>query len=337
MIRLSYILPCYNVEPYVAECLNSLYAQDVSEDEFEVICVNDCSTDGTRAIIADFAEKHSNLTLIDHEINLTAGGARNTGMKVAQGEYIWFVDPDDKIISDSAKTVWGIAKGENVDVLMFNYEIIDKANNFIKKDDTFTNSIILKGQDFVVNYFPKQFSQLCIVWRCLFRTTFLKKRELYYPIMRKAQDVCFLWKSMLVAERVASVRGVFYTYRRNPYSVANMTLDAHVMFSDRILRAYEIYKLLNNENVCIQKTLREDIETSLRWCVNSNLELLRQMSEDGRSMYYDEIVCNWDAVSSVAPYMNRKQKALFSTIGGKHLWLFKVKMLDAWEKIRKNG
>ena len=96
MRKLSIILPCYNVERYIADCLDSIYTQDLTEDEFEVICVNDCSTDGTREVIENYAS-HSNLTLIDHAENLTAGGARNTGIKAAKGEYIWFVDPDDMV------------------------------------------------------------------------------------------------------------------------------------------------------------------------------------------------------------------------------------------------
>lgn len=335
-LKLSFILPCYNVERYVADCLDSIYAQDMSEDEFEVICVNDCSTDGTRDVVVKYASKHANLILIDHAENLTVGVARNTGIKAARGEYIWFVDPDDMIKSGSAEVLYGLVKNNDLDVLLFNFETVDEDRSFLNVDNTFADSKISSGQDYVVTYFPNRFSELCIAWRCLFRRTFLMEKKLAFPKMRKAEDVSFLWKVMLVAERMASIGGVFYTYRRNPYSAANKTLDAQVMFSDRILRAYEVNKMLNEESVFIQKPLREDMEISLRWCVNSNLELLRQMPEDERIRYYDEIVCNRDAVCSVIPYMNRKQKKLFSTIGGRRLWLFKVKVLDFWEQYRKN-
>ena len=106
MIKVSFVLPCYNVERYIADCLNSIYSQDFPEEDFEVICVNDCSTDGTREVIVHYAEQHSNLNLIDHKENMTAGGARNTGIKVAQGEYIWFVDPDDMIKSEKVRRLY---------------------------------------------------------------------------------------------------------------------------------------------------------------------------------------------------------------------------------------
>ena len=176
-LNLSIILPCYNVDRYIADCLDSIYAQDLPEDEFEVICVNDCSTDGTRKIISDCAALHPNLTLIDHTENLTAGGARNTGIKAAKGEYIWFVDPDDKISPNSSGTVYKIAKGKDIDVLMFNYDIIDEANHFLEKKNVFTDSDVFGGQEYVVKYFPNHFSRLCVVWCCLFRTVFLKERD----------------------------------------------------------------------------------------------------------------------------------------------------------------
>ena len=332
MLKLSFILPCYNVERYIADCLNSIYAQGLPEDEFEVICVNDCSTDGTRKIIVEYEALHSNLTLIDHTENLTAGGARNSGIKVAKGEYVWFVDPDDKIKLNSAGAVYEVAKGRNVDILMFNYEIINEENRFLKEDHTFADSDILGGQDFVVKYFPKHFSSLCIVWRCLFRLAFLKQRNLWYPIMRKAQDVSFLWKVLLVAEKVVSVKGVYYTYRSNPYSVTKISLDAHVLFSERILFANEIALLLGQDN--INTVVRMEMMKTLHWCVNSNLEVLHKMSEEQRKRYYEEIVSNRDVVNRVRPYMNRKQKRVFYTIGGKQVWLTKIALLK-WLNARK--
>ena len=92
MIRLSIIIPFYNVEKYIAECLDSVYNQDISEEEYEVICVNDASPDNSRNIVLEYQKKHSNLTLVEHEVNKKLGAARNTGRKIARGKYIWNVD-----------------------------------------------------------------------------------------------------------------------------------------------------------------------------------------------------------------------------------------------------
>ena len=334
-LKLSYILPCYNVERYIADCLDSIYSQDLSEDEFEVICVNDCSTDGTRSIIAKFVEIHDNLQLIDHKQNLTAGGARNTGISVARGEYIWFVDPDDMIVHKSARTVYEKAKKSGVEVLLFNYETVDEKKQFIKKDNSFSDSEICGGQDFVVKYFPNHFSRLCIVWRCLFKTGFLKQHELLYPIMRKAEDVVFLWKTMLVANRVQSLGRVCYLYRDNPYSVAKKTLDAHVVFSERMLFANEIVVLFERNGIIINERIRQNMMITLVWCANSNLELLLEMNPDQRSRYYNEIISNKEVIENVKPYMNRKQRVVFSTFGGLYIWLLKIRLMDLWARCKR--
>ena len=97
MIRLSFIVPFYNVEPYIEECVRSLYAQDIPQEEYEVICVDDCSPDGSRAIVERLQKEYPTLRLLIHTENKRQGGARNTGMRESNGKYVWFVDADDYI------------------------------------------------------------------------------------------------------------------------------------------------------------------------------------------------------------------------------------------------
>lgn len=331
-LKLSYVLPCYNVERYIADCLDSIYAQDVPEDEFEVICVNDCSTDGTRSIIVDYLQKHSNLTLIDHTENLTAGGARNTGISSARGEYIWFVDPDDLIVHKRAGIVYEAAKMNDVDVLLFNYEIVDEKKQFIKKDNSFSDSEVCGGQEFIVKYFSNDLSSLCIVWRCLFRTTFLKENSLWYPKMLKAEDVSFLWKVMLVADRVASEPEVYYVYRRNPFSIGKKDLDSRGLFCERVLFANEICKILECGGQNIKTVIRSDMERTMRWCVNSVFEIIKRMTRKEQGLFFDDIKSNRGIVRRLTPYMNRKQKQVFSIAEGKRLWLLKVRIMSSFNK-----
>ena len=327
MIKLSFILPCYNVERYIADCLDSIYAQDLPEDEYEVICVNDCSTDGTRELIVHFAEQHSNLTLIDHQENLTAGGARNTGIKAAKGEYIWFVDPDDMIKSEMVSEVYEAAHEAQLDILMFNFDAVYENRAFMTSVKHFKDSEVMTGQDFVVTFFPGRFSKLCIVWRCSFRTDFLKKSLLSFPQMRKAEDVIFVWKAMLSSLRVKSLDEIAYVYRINPYSVGGAKLSAVAFFSERILYACEIVKMLETSELIINETIRMDMEKTARWCVNSNLPTLKKMSETELGDYYYEIVKHGGEIKKIKPYMGRKNRFLYSTIGGRRFWLFKVKLL----------
>ena len=91
---LSVIIPVYNAEKYVAESLDSLLKQDLPFEEYEIICVNDGSKDGSLAVLQNYAEKHPNIRIIDKE-NGGVTTARNAGLEVAKGDFIWFFDADD--------------------------------------------------------------------------------------------------------------------------------------------------------------------------------------------------------------------------------------------------
>ena len=84
----SIIIPVYNGEQYIKNCLDSIYRQGLGDDDFEVICVNDCSTDNTAQVISEYGKFHQNIRLINHETNRRQGSARNTGVKVAKGDCI---------------------------------------------------------------------------------------------------------------------------------------------------------------------------------------------------------------------------------------------------------
>lgn len=98
-IKLSYILPVYNVEQYVGNCLDTIYAQGLQEEEFEVICVNDGSTDYSLSVLEKYQNVHSNLMIktIEHS---GQSRARNMGIDYARGRYLFFVDADDYIAKD---------------------------------------------------------------------------------------------------------------------------------------------------------------------------------------------------------------------------------------------
>ncbi len=330
----SFILPCFNIGRYIAGCLDSIYAQDIPEDEFEVICVNDCSTDDTREVILSYAANHPNLTLIDHTENLTAGGARNTGIEASKGEYIWFVDPDDAIKPDCLQELYAKARETGVDILFFNYDDADENLEVQREDRTYPDSVICNGQEFILKYFKDRFSTFGIIWREIYRADFIRETGLRYPIMRKAQDVVFLWKMMLRAERVCSVSKAYYIYRSNPYSVTKHQTVAKVAFSDRILRAAEIIRMLEKNEVL--PDLKTDMLRSARWCANSNMELLSQMSKEELGRYYGEMIRHKDALAVVRPVMNRKHRILFNRTLGKWWWLAKAGLMCRLEQ-RKKG
>ena len=112
--KVSVIVPTYNVEPYLRECMDSIIGQTLKE--LEIICVNDGSTDGSLAILKEYAEKDSRVVLIDKQ-NAGYGCAMNDGLDRATGEYIGIVEPDDFVDSHMYEDLYRIAKEKDLDVI----------------------------------------------------------------------------------------------------------------------------------------------------------------------------------------------------------------------------
>lgn len=335
MINLSFILPCYNVGNYISDCLNSIYDLGWPEDTFEVICVNDCSTDNTQMVLSQYSREHSNLQLIDHTVNLTSGGARNSGIQAAQGRYVWFVDPDDMIVPAAVPTLLSRVDEDNLDILFFNNYIVDENKRGKSSQQLFANTESLPGQDYVIKFFPGELSKLCIVWRCLFRMGFIKENDLKFPIMRKSQDVVFLWKALPVANRVSSCSDFGYVYRTNPYSVANLRLKGEVLFSERMLFANEVFSILENDEVVLKQPIRTDLSQTLKWCLNSILPFLSRMDGSELSRFYSETINHREIVRRLRPFMNRKHRFLFTFLYSRELWLGVVRLLSKRPQIGK--
>ena len=119
-MKLSIIIPVYNVEKYISRCLDSLLQQDIPYSEYEVIVVNDGSPDNSAAIVAEYEKKYPNIVHIIKE-NGGPSSARNEGLKVAKGEYIWFVDADDWIQKNCFKNLLEYTYNNNLDFCEFGY------------------------------------------------------------------------------------------------------------------------------------------------------------------------------------------------------------------------
>ncbi|MDO5104876.1 glycosyltransferase [Capnocytophaga sp.] len=119
-MKLSIIIPVYNAEKYLDGCLSSLFEQQLSPADFEIILVNDGSTDNSLLICSKLAEKHTNIKVFSQE-NQGQSVARNVGLKYARGKYIYFIDSDDYLKSGYLNTLLEIIENENLDFLGFRF------------------------------------------------------------------------------------------------------------------------------------------------------------------------------------------------------------------------
>ena len=129
MPKFSVILPVYNVEKYLRECLESLVNQTLKDIEF--ICVNDGSTDSSLDILNEYAKKDSRFVIINQH-NQGQGVARNNALAVAKGEYVAFVDPDDWVETNMFEELYLKFKETNVDVIQFNFKVCFEKSGEIK-------------------------------------------------------------------------------------------------------------------------------------------------------------------------------------------------------------
>ena len=123
MPKVSVVLPCYNVAPYIGACLNSLINQTMPD--IEIICVDDKSTDDTVAIIKKYARKDNRVKLVELPQNQGVSIARNTGIDAANGEYIGFVDPDDYVDLDFYEKLYDVAVRENADIAKASLTVVN--------------------------------------------------------------------------------------------------------------------------------------------------------------------------------------------------------------------
>ena len=121
-LKLSIILPIYNVEPYVEKCLRSLEHQDMPKDDYEIICVNDGSPDNSKLIVERLQKEFSNIILIN-QTNKGVSVARNNAIKKAKGEYLLFIDPDDSVQPNCLSELLYNAKSKELDVVFFAFYI----------------------------------------------------------------------------------------------------------------------------------------------------------------------------------------------------------------------
>lgn len=142
MIAISVIIPMYNTEKYIEECLKSILNNSFSN--YEIICVNDGSTDETYEIVQEFAKQYDTITLMNQS-NLGQSAARNRALQIAKGKYVYFLDSDDVISPDSLAKLYEYLEKDSLDVLYFSGDTFFDSNNLNEQFNEFSNVYMRNG------------------------------------------------------------------------------------------------------------------------------------------------------------------------------------------------
>lgn len=195
MIFLSIVIPVYNGEECIERCLNSIWSQPLMEEDYEVICVNDCSTDNTLQVIRRLQQGHPNLHVYENAGNLRAGGSRNHGVREARGEYILFIDADDYFHAGALKQVIDYQKAHRLDILVCDFarHTLSRPNDDLVHK--FKSQQVMTGREFLVEnslpYAP---------WKYVFRKALMVDNRIFFEEKVSCEDVDWSHKIALFAQ-----------------------------------------------------------------------------------------------------------------------------------------
>lgn len=202
----------YNVEKYIGKCLNSIFSQNVSEDNFEVIVINDGTPDNSMEIVFEFGRKFNNIKIIEQQ-NQGLSVARNKGLEVATGEYIWFVDSDDSLMDNSIKEICEIIQLRSVDVIvtLLNRLKEDSGESMLEKYPE--TLCINKGQQMIAGkYYLFNKGQSGAIQRFIIRREFLLHHKLEFIPGLFHEDSEYGPRLLYLADKVYLKKKPVYNY-----------------------------------------------------------------------------------------------------------------------------
>lgn len=271
----SVIVPVYNVEQYLDECLNSIYQQ--TYENLEIIVVEDCSTDNSLNTLIKYLED-SRVKLIQHEKNSGLSAARNTGIDAAKGDYIMFVDSDDLVHLSLIELCVKYAIVNDADLITYNFKAFEdgiKLSPQLELSDVDNLKVLEQGE----NYFNQQH----FAWLKFIRTDLLKSRNLYFPVGLYYEDWPFHWELGLVANKKYHIPVELLLYRQRKTSITGS-------LGKKLLDLFKVHSLVLNlleqyKAVSLKEKFANKVKMS-QWSVLTRIDenLLVQALNDAKKI-----------------------------------------------------
>lgn len=244
-IVISIILPVYNVGPYLRECLDSILTQSFSQ--YEVICVYDVSQDDSLAILREYEQKNEKVKIISRTVSKGLSGARNMGIKAAQGKYILFIDSDDMLAHKNAlREMYAMAENYDTEMVHFSYEK--------RKDEEMQHPLQIKENEaeMVEDTGKEMFCRMMEArmvgveaWRVLYKREFLERNQLEFIENLYHEDILFFFRCIMVVKRIVWTNDIHYLYRQRENSLSRQALEKRVNSLFYILSQMYVYWVSN--------------------------------------------------------------------------------------------
>lgn len=237
MEKISIIVPIYNVEKYLRDCIESIINQTYKE--IEILLINDGSTDSSLEICEEYAKKNDKIKIINKK-NGGLSDARNVGLEHATGKYIMFVDSDDFLALNCCEVLYNAINGTEFEFITANYAFTNNDGIPWKKpmfSEKFENSI-LNIDDYKKSFYLMNST----VWNKIFKKEFIDSNNLRFEIGLLAEDAVFTTLAFLKAKKTYYIKDVVYYYRQREVKKGNISISFNctVDYFTRVNRAYKI-------------------------------------------------------------------------------------------------
>lgn len=287
--KISIIVPAYNVENYIERCIDSLVYQDLPDDEYEIIVVNDGSTDTTKTILETYTKKETNVFVFSVS-NRGVSEARNYGCEKANGKYLLFVDADDWIKPEVLRTLYETMEREQLDLMVMDYRYWDASGELPKAlhfaDRCRQGTDVLSGVEFMQKCLPP------VVWSIVYRSSFWHKHHFkFLPIRHEDEEL--IPRVFYFAERVKFLPLDFYNYYQNQDSFMMNYDERSCFYMLRAMESLETFRLQqvkgDTMNLFFQsliaRNLLKSFKRSVRWGASSEIQrkMIVEMKKSGLS------------------------------------------------------
>lgn len=276
-MKISIIIPIYNVEQYITACLKSVEAQTYTD--YEVILVDDCGTDNTMAVAEKFISKskvRDKFRIVRHEHNKGNSAARNTGIAAAKGKYIYQLDDDDTMTPDCLEKLVTAAEKTDADMVVGNFDIIGDEKDIPRFN---TNEEYLSGEKCFYAYLHDQYQMM--VWNKLIRRDLLVKINLSFIEGLAHEDNAWSFSLACLLQKMAFVHDVTYHY-----VVRSGTIHADKNFT----KHYNSYRFLLKYYVDEARKYGKVDDSVFRWWIERQKAMhFKQTMIDGTMVQQKEL------------------------------------------------
>lgn len=254
--KISVIVPVYNTEEYLDRCLFSLIDQNIDQ-KYEIIVINDGSTDSSLEIAEEFAECYENVKVYSRE-NGGLSAARNTGLKYARGKYVAFVDSDDYVDESYLSEMYAAAEISGADIVCCNFRCVDEKGRPAGIDGILKHRPGVFKAEEMLSSLLLDVTVRSFVWNKLFRRRLFTENNIRFPVGKYYEDLRTLPRLFRYSEKIAVISKVLYNYVQRKTSITgNMTADK--VF--RYIGAYgSLRKVLESENIYEKYSLQYKLQ-----------------------------------------------------------------------------